>query len=199
MAALSDVVLDDEATGRFPPLIEAETAQPDGKTQWLDTDPLESDRHLGSTDANMAENEAPVLHSTDANPPGNKTQWLDTEDSKPLWNKAQWQGAVRSESMENGPRWSDSVTYKPPNKLQWQNVAKREIETWLTSSSPGEPGNKAQWRDADGDKTKDRNEVDATTAKPKKQYSSKQSTTKSNECFSSEPILMKLPKVTFSQ
>ena len=189
MAVLSDVVLDDEATGKFPPLIEAVTAaQPEHKTQWLDTGPP-------SADINMPpENEALGIHSNDANPPGNKIQWLDGEASKPLRSKAQWQGAVRSENNENRPRWSDSGTYKPPNKLQWQNAAKREIESWLTSN-PGESGNKAQWRDAD--KTKDRSEVDATTGKPKKQYSNKQAT-KFSECFSSEPILMKLPKVTFS-
>ena len=183
VAALSDVVLDDEAAGKVPSLIEA---QPEHKTQWLDTE----------SDKQPPETEALRPHNTSTNPLGNKTQWLDAEASKPLSNKAQWEGAVRSDNNEARPRWSDSGTYKPPHKLQWQNAAKREVEAWLTSN-PGEPGNKPQQRVSDTDKTKDWNEVDVTTAQPKKPCNNKQAT-KSNENFSSEPVLMKLPKVTFS-
>lgn len=193
MAALSDVVQHDEAAGKFPPLIEAETAIPEEKEQWLDTGPLESDKWLQNTDANVAENEAPVPN-IDVNPPGNKTQWLNTEDSKPPRSKAQWQGAVRYESNENKPLWSDSGISKPMKKLQWQS-AKRDIETWLTSS-PGESTNRSQWRDVDGDNTKDKNEPDVTSAKPKKQYGNKQATKSDSESYSTEPILMKVPKVT---
>lgn len=192
MAALSDVVLDDEAAGKVPSLIEVETAQPEHKTQWLDTGPPGSDKQLESADTYIPpETEAPGPHNLH----GNKTQWLDTEASRPLSNKVQWQGGIRSDSNETRPRWSDSGIYKPPHKLQWQNAAKREIETWLTSN-PGEPGNKPQQRVAGTDKTKDWDEVDVTTAQQKKPYNKQ--ATKSTENFTSEPILMKLPKVIFS-
>ena len=191
VAALSDVVLDDEAAGKVPSLIEAEMAQPEHKTQWLG--PSESDKQLESANTNMPpETEAPRPHDTSTNPLRNKTQWRDTEVSKPLSNKAQWQGAVRSDG-EIRPRWSSGI-YQPPHK-QWQNATKHDVETvtWMTSN-PGETGNKPQRRVADTDKTKDWNEVDITTAQSKKPYNNKQAT-KSNENFSSEPILMKLPKV----
>ena len=202
MAALSDVVLHDEAAGKL-----SEPIKPENKDQYLDSGPLESDdKQADSTDT---ETETPVLHSVNGNLPGYKTQRLDTEADRSYRNKMLWQGAIRSDGNENKPRWSDSGTSKPMQKPYWQNAAKREIETWLSSSStePGnEPqrrdsdtdGNKPLRRDGDTDKAADKNGMDAIPAKPKRQSNSKQ-TTKSTDSFSSEPILMKLPKVIYSQ
>ena len=203
------MVLHDEAAGKLP-----EPIKPENKEQCLDTRALESDdKQADSTDT---ETETPTLHSINGNSPGYKTQQLDTESNGSYRNKMLWQGAIRSDGNENKPRWSDSVTSKPMQKPSWQNAAKREIETWLSTEPVNKPqwrdsetdGNKSHWRDGDTggnkphgrvgdtDKTVDKSGVDAIPPKPKRQNPSKQAT-KSTDSFSSEPILMKLPKVIY--
>lgn len=184
-------MLHDEATGKFQPL-ETETTKPGYKTQWTDIGPPENKKWLA--DKADYENETP---RPPINAPGNKPMWLDTEVYKPPRNKPQWQGIGRPEGNGNMTRWSDSGTVI--NK-QWQNanIVKRENETWRTPNLL-ESENKAwSWRDTE--KTKEKNELDVMTSRPKRNFHDgiKQEAKPDTESSSVEPILMKLPKVTLS-
>lgn len=182
VAALSDVVQHDEASGKF---------QHHG-AKLYSSPPNDYERPQG-TATNVSESETAWAHGNNVKPPGNKAQWFDTESAKPPKNKPQWQGGAKLESNENKPRWSDSGVSKVVSKSQWQDDIQHQNETWR-SSNPIDPVKKPPWKDTDANKAKDNNELVATTSKSKKQP--KDVTKSISESFSSEPVLMKLPKVT---
>lgn len=188
VAALSDVVQQDVAPGRlYSP--ETETTKPGSKGLWLPYSSYEGNQQAESDYVTSVGTKHDM--TTDVHPPGNKTRWLDTETAKPPRNKAQWQ-----DSDDNKAQWSGRTTPKMNKGRQWEDDSKYQSEKWQQPSLSDEPGKKAQWRDtADSDKAKGRNEPDTvTTAKAKKQL--KHDTKPTSSESSSEPILMKLPKVT---